>query len=152
MVSRVRIGFDDDPSRRVAYAQVQHLALGYEMVETLHDLFDTGGEVPVVHVQDIDVRGLELLERCLNTESERFGVVGAEVGLLQCRLGHDLVRGRVLGGNDHLISSVWILGHPFANPGFGLLVLVVVGTVKENLAGSWFGWEWRLEKLPGAQG
>jgi hypothetical protein len=113
------------------------------MIETLHDLFDAGGKVPVVHVQDIDVRGLEFSERCFDTESERFGVVGSEVGLLQCRLGHDLVRRGVLGGNDHLIASVWVLGHPFANPGFGLLVLVVVGTGTELAGGT-------IEKTPAA--
>ncbi len=40
----------------------------------------------------------------------------------------------VFCGNDHLITKTGVAVKPFANPAFGLLVLVVVGCIDEVAA------------------
>lgn len=66
------------------------------MVQAVHDLFDAGGVVPPVHIEDVDVRRAQLLERIFSGEVHRFGVVPDVVGLLAYVLGSLLVISCVL--------------------------------------------------------
>lgn len=104
VVARVRVGLGHDPRRRVADAQVQHFSALHEVVETLHHLLDPRGEVPVMHVQQVDVAGLQLLQRRLDAHGQRFGVVGAEIRLQQLRRREDLEARGVFGREDHFVA------------------------------------------------
>ena len=48
--------------------QIEHFALHDQVMKRIHDLLNRGRPVPQVHVQDVDIRCTELLERCLNGE------------------------------------------------------------------------------------
>ena len=74
----------------------------------------------------VDIGGLEFLQARFDRVIQTFGGVARGVGL-------DLLRGtRIaletdaeLGSKDDLLADA-PLGHPFANPGLGLFVLIVV--------------------------
>lgn len=129
-MSGVSVGLDHHPGRCVADSQVQHFPLVDEVVETLHDLLDPRGEVPIMDVEDVDVTRLELFEGRLDAQRQRFGIVGTKVRLLQFWGRHDLVGRCVFGGDDHLVPTKGMSGHPFTDPSLGLFTLVIVGTEK----------------------
>lgn len=133
VAARVLVCLGHDPGGRVRDAQVEHLAGGDEVVEGLHQLRDGRGEVPPVHVQQVDVVGLELLEAGLDRRVQALGAVAVEVDddFLVAEAGVEV--GRVLGGDDHLVADAAFL-HPLADPLLRLLILVVVGRVDEVAA------------------
>lgn len=77
---RVLVRLDHHPRRCIRDAQVQHLAGGDEVVEGVHDLWDGGGEVPIVEVEEVDVRGLEVGEGVGGALAEGFEGVSDGVG------------------------------------------------------------------------
>ena len=67
--------------------QIQDLARNDEIVQPIHDLLHRSVQVPVVQVQDVDVRRLQFLKTGLNTELEILEVVTNVVdALLQLRV------------------------------------------------------------------
>lgn len=80
---------------------------------------------------EVNIVSLKLLQASLHAKSQRLGMVASEV-TLQSFLVHlvaNVIR-CVLGGQDDLVSYFALL-HPLADPGFTLLVLVVVCRVDE---------------------
>lgn len=88
----VVVCFHHDPRGCIRDTEVEDLAGGDEGVEAVHDLFDGGGEVPEVQVEEVDIRRLQVVEGFLDGEGEGFegvadcvagdgggGVVGAGV-------------------------------------------------------------------------
>lgn len=121
------VGLAYNPSRRVAYTEIQNLAPLHHVVERLHQLRDACGEVPPVDVEQVNIVGLKLLERSLKRQMERLRRVAREVGC-HARPGLGIrVQRRELCGNDHLSTAAALL-HPLTDPGLGLFVLVVVRT------------------------
>ena len=51
-------------------------------MESVHHLFDTGGVVPPMDIEDVDVASSQPLQRGLEGEVQRLGVVASVVGLL----------------------------------------------------------------------
>jgi len=78
-----------------------------------------------VHVQQVDVISLELLEGCLKRDAERLRAVTSVVDTLSGRVVWVREVGGKLGGYDHFVSYASLF-HPLADPGLRLLVLVVV--------------------------
>ena len=72
VLPRVGVARSDDPSGRVGDPEVEDLPGLDDGVEGVHDLGDGGGEVPPVEVEDVEVVGLELLERVAEGEMERL--------------------------------------------------------------------------------
>jgi hypothetical protein len=100
------------------------------VIQALHELWDAGGEVPPVHVQQINVVRLHLLEGGFERHVKGLGRVAGIVdakprAIFVRRVG---VAGRKLGGEDDLVTHIPLL-HPFADPGLGFFILVVVGSV-----------------------
>lgn len=83
MVSRILVRLGDDPCWRVRYTEVQDFACGDEMVQIVHNLFDAGGEVPPMQVEDVDVRRPQFLQRGLDADVERLCRVTVIRGLLR---------------------------------------------------------------------
>lgn len=83
VVSGILVGLGNNPSRRIRDSQVQDLTLGNEVVETLHELRDGGREVPPVHVEQVDVVRLQLLQACLHRSTHALGAIASEVGHLE---------------------------------------------------------------------
>lgn len=52
------------------------------MVQAVHDLFDAGGVIPPVDVEDVNIIRAELLERRFDGNVQRFGVVANVLRLL----------------------------------------------------------------------
>ena len=52
----------DDPRGRVRHAEVENLALHYEVVQAIHDFLNAAGVVPPVNVQDVDVVRAKFLQ------------------------------------------------------------------------------------------
>jgi hypothetical protein len=128
MVSLTLIRLTDDPGRRVADAQVQHLTGIDYAVEGLHKLRNARREVPPMNIEDIYVIGLELLERRFERNTERLSAVTTMVDLLTWGVVRVREACGELGGQDNLVAYATLL-HPLADPGLRLLVLVVVGAV-----------------------
>ena len=80
-----------------------------------------------MYIEDVDEVGLELLQAVAERHLEGAFVVAAVVHTDALAVTVLSVWGCVLGSNDHEVPVLLLL-HPFANPGFGLFVLVVVGT------------------------
>ena len=70
-----------DGSIRTPY-EIKDLASKDKSVESLHQLRDASGEVPPVDVEQVNVRGLEPLEGCLDVDVKRFEAVPGELNLL----------------------------------------------------------------------
>jgi hypothetical protein len=78
-----------------------------------------------MHVEEINVIGLQFLERCLERDTQRLCAVACVVGSLAW-LG--IIAGESsceFRSDDHGVA-VLAGCEPFSNPGFGFLVLVVV--------------------------
>jgi hypothetical protein len=105
---RVAVGFHDEPGWRVGYAEVEHLARDDEVVEPVHHFFDRGGEVPPVHVQQVDVAGLQLDETVLDGGAHAFQGVADVVGLegLGGSVGTAVPRGVFCGDASGLLMSM----------------------------------------------
>ena len=105
MVPRVFVGLHNEPSRGIGYTldtqvsttramtrsghtyQIQNLARDDEIVQPVHHLLHGGVQVPVVEVQDVDIRRPQLLQARLNAELEALEVVADVVdALLQLRV------------------------------------------------------------------
>lgn len=96
--------------------------------------------VPPMQVEDIDEVRLEFTERVAHAKRQAASVVSACIGHVALAEGVGAVIGGEFCGEDDLVA-VFAGGHPFADPGFGLLVLVVVCCVYEVAAGSGEGVE-----------
>ncbi len=129
VVAGVLVCFGDDPSGGVADAEVEDFPRGDHVVEGLHEFGDGGGEVPPVDVEEVDVAGLEFPQAGLEGDLEAFGMVTLVVDL-DTGVDAEAETGGELGGDDHFVA-VLAPSHPFADPGFALFVLVVVGGVDE---------------------
>lgn len=77
----VRVRLDHHPRGRIRHPEVQNLARRDESVKPVHDLLDAGGEVPPVHVEKIDVVGLQLPEAVVDGDAQRLEGVADVVGL-----------------------------------------------------------------------
>jgi hypothetical protein len=51
-------------------------------MKRVHDLFDRGGPIPPVHVQDINIRSAQFLEGCLDGDVEGLCVIPRVVHLV----------------------------------------------------------------------
>jgi len=127
------VGFADNPGGRVADSEVQDLSRVDNGIERLHQLRNRCREVPPVHVQQIDVISLKLLEGCLKRDAERLRAVTSVIDTLSRRVVGVREAGGKLGGDDHFMAYASLL-HPLADPGLGLLVLVVVCAVKLSIS------------------
>ena len=131
MVAGVLVGLAHHPGGGVGDAEVEHFALADDVVEALHELGDADGEVPPVHIENIQVVGLQLLQAVAEGEMQGFGAVAGEVAVDDFTMAAVVgVAGGELGGDDHLVAQA-AGGHPFADPLLRLLGLVVVGGVDE---------------------
>lgn len=77
----VIVGLDDNPGRGVGDTEVENLARCDEVVESMHDFFHGGGEVPPVQVEEVDVVSLEFLETSLDGDPHALHGVADEIGL-----------------------------------------------------------------------
>ena len=66
----------------IAAYQIKHFPLDDQIMKRVHDLFDRGGPIPPVHVQDIDIRGAQLLEGCLYGDVEGLCVISGVIHLV----------------------------------------------------------------------
>jgi hypothetical protein len=64
--------------RGAAY-QIENFALHDKVMKRVHDLLNRGGPIPPVHIQDVDVRRTQHLERRLNGEEQRFCMISTVV-------------------------------------------------------------------------
>ena len=135
MVTRVLICFGDNPGRSVAHTKVENLALLDDSVEGLHEFRNGGGEVPPVDVEYIKVVGLEFAERGCEGNVQGLGVIAREVGLYDVVVAF-ITRecSGVFCRKHHLVTKTGARLKPFADPHFGLLVLVIVCRVNEVAA------------------
>lgn len=69
------IGLTDNPCGCVTDTKVQHLSAVHQRIERLHNLWDARSIIPPVHVQQVNVVGLKLLQRRLERYTERLGAV-----------------------------------------------------------------------------
>ena len=51
-------------------------------MKRVHDLLNRGGPIPPVHVQDIDIRGAQFLEGCLDRDVEGLCVIPGVIHLV----------------------------------------------------------------------
>lgn len=135
VITRVLVGLRNDPGRCVTDTEIEHLALCDEVVQALHDLRDGSGEVPPVNVQQVNVVCLELSQRSLNRDLERFRVLALVIDHPFWRVWSTRirVRGGVFGRDNHLLAVLARL-HPLADPFLRFLALVVVRRVDEVAA------------------
>ena len=61
----ILIRLSDDPSRSIRHTQVEDFTAPHQIVQGQHDLLNGGGVIPPVDIEEIDVIGLELDQRCL---------------------------------------------------------------------------------------
>jgi hypothetical protein len=62
--------------------QIKDFSLGNQVMKRVHDLLDRGGPIPPVHVEDIDIRGAEFLEGCLDGDVEGLCMIPGVVHLV----------------------------------------------------------------------
>ena len=62
--------------------QIKHFSLGDQVMKRVHDLLNRGGPIPPVHVQDIDIRGAQFLEGCLDRYVEGLCVIPGVIHLV----------------------------------------------------------------------
>ena len=132
MLAGVFVCFADDPGRGVGDAEVEDFSGRDDVVEGVHDFGDGGGVVPPVDVEEVDVARLEFLQGSFERDVQTLGMV-PRVILLQFDRGPGRVWRGEFGREDNLVA-VLPRFHPFAEPGFGLLHLVIVGRVDEVAA------------------
>ncbi|VUC25490.1 unnamed protein product [Clonostachys rosea] len=133
----VRVGSADYPGRAVRNGKIKDLALLHNVVKAVHDLLDGRGLIPVVEVQDINPVCLKLRQRVSEADVKTSLVVPT---------GVDGVTLPILVGLVICPVTVLPQGHPLAEPGFRLFVLVVVRSVYEIAASLNIGIE-QLERL-----
>ncbi len=80
--------------------QVENLSLKNEGVQRIHNLLDGGAVVPPVHVEYIDIRGAELVERCIHRHTKGFGMIPSIVNLVGDFVLASLVAGCILAGSQ----------------------------------------------------
>lgn len=122
---RTFVGFAYDPGGCVAHAQVQDLAGLDHLVQALHEFGNARGEVPPMHIEQIYVVGLELLQGSIDRNAERLCAVAGIVDTLANGLSVCEGRRELCSDDDFLANLA--LFHPFSDPDFRFLVLVVVG-------------------------
>jgi hypothetical protein len=126
MSERTLIRLTHNPSRRIAHPQIQNLATAYQLIKTLHQLRHTRRKIPPMHIQQIDVVGLQFLKTGLDRHAHRFRAVAREVDALAgagvARVGET---GCEFCGEDDF-GAVGARGHPFSDPCFGFFVLIIV--------------------------
>ena len=62
--------------------QIEHFSLGDQVMKRVHDLLDRGGPIPPVHIQNVDVRGPQLLEGRLDGDVEGLCVIPGVIHLV----------------------------------------------------------------------
>jgi hypothetical protein len=75
------VGSSAQESGKAGY-QIKHFSLDDQVMKSVHDLLDRGGPIPPVHVQDIDVRGAQFLEGCLNGDVEGLCMIPRVIHLV----------------------------------------------------------------------
>ena len=65
-------------------------------MKRVHDLLDRGGPIPPVHVQDVNIRGAQFLEGCLDGDVEGLCVIPGVIHLVGDFVLPPLEVGRVL--------------------------------------------------------
>jgi hypothetical protein len=70
-----------EESGKASY-QIKHFSLDDQIMKRVHDLLDRGGPIPPVHVQDIDIRGAQFLEGCLDGDVEGLCVIPGVIHLV----------------------------------------------------------------------
>jgi hypothetical protein len=75
------VGSSTEKSGKAGY-QIEHFSLDDQVMKRVHDLLDRGGPIPPVHVQDIDIRGAQLLEGCLDGDVEGLCVIPGVIHLV----------------------------------------------------------------------
>lgn len=60
------ISLADNPSRCITDTQIQHLPTLHKLVQALHHLGDTSCEVPPMHIEQVNIVCLELLQAGLD--------------------------------------------------------------------------------------
>lgn len=61
MRASVFVSFDHDPSRCIRNTKIEDLASSDQSIETMHDLLNTGSEIPPMHIQQINIIRTHLL-------------------------------------------------------------------------------------------
>jgi hypothetical protein len=75
------VGSSTKESGKAGY-QIKHFPLDDQVMKRIHDFLDRGGPIPPVHVQDIDIRGAQFLEGCLDGEVEGLCVIPGIIHLV----------------------------------------------------------------------
>ena len=127
-----------DPGGHIARAEVEHSALAHEVVECAHELGDARAPVPVVHVQDVDVVGLQLAQRRLERHVQAFGAVALEINV-DARVDpvHAVVVEPGELGRENNGVAVLAGLHPFPNQALGLLGCVSAAVCLGGLRRAW---------------
>ena len=61
---------------------IKHFSLDDQVMKRVHDLFDRGGPIPLLHVQDIDIRRAQFLEGCLDGDVKGLRTVPRAIHLV----------------------------------------------------------------------
>jgi hypothetical protein len=67
-------GVIDGVGGKEAY-QIKYFSLHDQVMKCVHNLLDRGRPIPPVYIQDIDLRGAQLLEGCLDGDVERLCMI-----------------------------------------------------------------------------
>ena len=67
-----------------------------QIVQRIHDLLDRCGPIPPMYVQDVDVRGAQFLDGCLDRDMEGLYVISGVVHLVSEFILSPLVVGCIL--------------------------------------------------------
>lgn len=122
---RQRLQLRHAPGRRVADAQVQHLAGTHQIIQRAHHFIRRGGEVPGVQVQQVDAVGGELAQAGFHRAHQVEPVIAAGIDVAR------LARHGELGRHHHTLALV---GDQPAQHAFGRTVGVVHRGVDEVAA------------------
>ena len=60
------ITLDNDPCWSIADTKVEYFAIHHHGMKAVHELLDRSGKVPPMHVEQIDVISLKLLQAVFN--------------------------------------------------------------------------------------
>jgi hypothetical protein len=80
-VHAASVGSSTKENGKVRY-QIKHFSLDDQVMKRVHDLLDRGGPIPPVHVQDIDIRGAQFLQGCLDGDVEGLCVIPRVIHLV----------------------------------------------------------------------
>jgi hypothetical protein len=75
------VGSSTEESGKAGY-QIKDFPLDDQVMKRVHDLLDRGGPIPPVHVQDIDIRGAQFLEGCLDGDVEGLCMIRGVIHLV----------------------------------------------------------------------